>query len=304
MSTTKLRTFLAVARQGSFSAGARALGLSQPTVTTQVQALERDYNVELFHRRGRRIELTAVGRQLLPIAQHLSTLELEAFNLLRDSGKLNRGQLKVGAVGPFHVIEMVDAYRLRYPQIDLSIKVGNSASVLADLENYVTDVGVLAGLHEDPAFSAQLYARHPVVLFAHIEHPLAQFEQIPLTALQGQPLLHRESGSTTRLALEKALLEHEVTPRMVMEIGSREALREAVIRGIGVGAVSEAEFIADPQIRTIRLQGDPVCTETYLYCLAERQNSQVIGSFLALVTQSRGKPAPTVGAGLPRDQTP
>ena len=62
MSTTKLRTFLAVARQGSFSAGARALGLSQPTVTTQIQALERDYNVELFHRRGRRIELTVVGR--------------------------------------------------------------------------------------------------------------------------------------------------------------------------------------------------------------------------------------------------
>ena len=284
MSTTKLRTFLAVARQGSFSAGARALGLSQPTVTTQIQALERDYNVELFHRRGRRIELTVVGRQLLPIAQQLGMLELEAFNLLRDSGKLNRGQLKIGAVGPFHVIEMVDAYRHQYPQIDLSIKVGNSATVLAELEHYVTDVGVLAGLHQDPAFCAQLYARHPVVLFANVDHPLARFDELPLQALQGQPLLHRESGSTTRLALEKALIEQDVTPRVVMEIGSREALREAVIRGIGVGAVSEAEFIADARIRTIRLQGDPVHTETYLYCLAERRNSQVISSFLDLVS--------------------
>ena len=68
MSTAKMRAFLAVARHGSFSAGARALGLSQPTLTTQVQSMERQYNLELFHRRGRRIELSDVGRQLLPIA--------------------------------------------------------------------------------------------------------------------------------------------------------------------------------------------------------------------------------------------
>ena len=205
MSTARLRTFLAVARHASFSAGARAIGLSQPTATTQIQGLEREFNVELFHRRGRRIELTAVGRALLPIAQQMSMLESEATNLLRDSGKLNRGQLKVGAVGPFHVIEMVDLYRRDYPQIDVSIRIGNSASVLADLENYVTDVGVLAGLHDDPAFVAQLYARHPVILFAHVDHPFARQSEVPIQALQGQPLLRREQGSTTRVALEREL---------------------------------------------------------------------------------------------------
>ncbi|MDE1167919.1 MAG: LysR substrate-binding domain-containing protein [Pseudomonas sp.] len=281
MSTTKLRTFLAVARHGSFSAGARALGISQPTATTQIQVLERDYNVELFHRRGRRLELSAAGRQLLPIAQQLGVLELEAFNLLRDCGKLNRGQLKIGAVGPFHVIEMVDAYRSAYPQIDISIRIGNSATVLADLANYVTDVGVLAGLHDDPAFCTHLYASHPVILFVNVDHPLARFDEVPLQALQGQPLLSRETGSTTRLALDKALAEHDVTPRRVMEIGSREALREAVIRGIGLGAVSQAEFIPDPHLKAIRLAGDPVTTHTYLYYLAERGTSQIIASFAA-----------------------
>ncbi len=280
LSTSKLRTFLAVARHGSFSAGARSLGLSQPTATTQIQGLERDYNVELFHRRGRRVELTPVGRQLLPIAQQMGMLELEASNLLRDSGKLNRGQLKIGAVGPFHAIEMVDAYRRDYPQIDISIRIGNSACVLAELENYVTDVGVLAGLHEDPAFSAQLYARHRVILFANVHHPLARHDTLELEALQGQPLLRRESGSTTRVALEKVLDARQISPRIVMEIGSREALREAVIRGIGIGAVSEAEFICDPRIKAIAIAGDPVWTETYLYCLAERRSSQVIASFL------------------------
>lgn len=287
MSTTKLRTFLAVARHGSFSAGARAIGISQPTATTQIQGLERDHNVELFHRRGRRLELSEAGRLLLPIAQQLGVLELEAFNLLRDSGKLNRGQLKIGAVGPFHVIEMVDTYRAEYPQIDIAISIGNSASILSALENYSADVGVLAGLHQDPAFCAQLYAQHPVILFAHVDHPLARHAEVPLQALQGQLFLRRETGSTTRLALEKALAEHQVSPRIVMEIGSREALREAVIRGIGLGAVSAAEFIPDPRIKAIRIQDNPVCTHTYLYYLAERSASQLIGSFVASTQRQR-----------------
>ncbi|SEN52041.1 aminoethylphosphonate catabolism associated LysR family transcriptional regulator [Pseudomonas sp. ok272] len=295
MSTTKLRTFLAVARHGSFSAGARAIGISQPTATTQIQGLEREHNVELFHRRGRRLELSEAGRLLLPIAQQLGVLELEAFNLLRDSGKLNRGQLKIGAVGPFHVIEMVDAYRAAYPQIDIAISIGNSASILTALENYSADVGVLAGLHEDPAFCAQLYAEHPVILFAHVDHPLARHADIPLHALQGQAFLRRERGSTTRLALEKVLAAHEVAPRIVMEIGSREALREAVIRGIGIGAVSEAEFIADPRIKAISIQGEPVCTQTYLYYLAERSASQIIRSFVGASQTPRQDRVPSPG---------
>jgi aminoethylphosphonate catabolism LysR family transcriptional regulator len=279
MSSARLRAFLAVARHGSFSAGARASGLSQPTLTTQVQNLERQHNVELFHRRGRRIELSDVGRQLLPIAQRIAVLELEAHNLLRDSGRLDSGQLKLGAVGPFHVIEMVDNYLQQYPRIDVSIRVGNSAQVLADLEHYVTDIAVLAGRHDDPGLCAVRYARHAIILFAHHEHPLAGRASVRLEELEGQRLLQREPGSTTRLVLERALSKAQVTPRIAMEIGSREALREAVVRGLGLGVVSEAEFIADPRIRTIRIEDDQLYTETYLYCLAERRHSRLISSF-------------------------
>ncbi len=290
MSTAKIRAFLAVARHGSFSAGARALGLSQPTLTTQVQNLERQYNVELFHRKGRRIELSDVGQQLLPIAQRMAVLELEANNLLRDSGRLDSGQLKLGAVGPFHVIEMVDGYRQRYPRIDVSIRVGNSAQVLADLEHCVTDIAVLAGRHDDPSLCAVHYARHAIILFANHNHPLAQRGTIALRDLEDQALLQRETGSTTRLALEHALAAAGVTPRKAMEIGSREALREAVVRGIGIGAVSEAEFIPDPRLRTIRIEGDPVYTETYLYCLAERRNSRLISSFFDIANAVQHTP--------------
>lgn len=280
MTSSQLRAFLAVARHRGFSAAARALGVTQPTLTTQVQALEREHNVELFHRRGRRLELSETAQQLLPIVQNIAELELDALNLLVNSGVLHVGHLRVGAVGPFHVIEMVDAYRARYPKVELSIKLGNSAQSLADLENYVTDVAVLANFTDDARFVSAPYADHALVLFAHVGHPFASRASVCLEELDGQPMLMREQGSTTRLALEKVLQQAGIKPQIVMEIGSREALREAVARGLGLGTVSEAEFIPDPRIRMVRIEGDPASTHTFVYCLAERRDSRLVASFM------------------------
>lgn len=285
MTPSQLRAFLAVARHRGFSAAARALGVSQPTLTTQVQLLEREHNVELFFRRGRRLDLSETAQRLLPIAQNIAELELDALNLLVNSGALHVGHLRIGAVGPFHVIEMVDAYRARYPKVELSIKLGNSAQSLADLENYVTDVAVLASVTDDARFHAVPYADHAVVLFAHRSHPFYKRESIALPELANQPMLMREQGSTTRLALEKAMQHAGVAPQVVMEIGSREALREAVARGLGLGAVSEAEFVPDPRFRMVRIEGDPVATHTYVYCLAERREGRLVGSFMKIAAR-------------------
>lgn len=282
MTPSQLRAFLMVARNNGFSAAARASGMSQPTLTAQVQTLERQHNVELFHRRGRRLELTDTGQQLLPIAQKIAELELDAYNLLYNSGELHTGHLKIGAVGPFHVIEIVDAYRKKFPNIELSIKMGNSAQTLLDLENYVTDIALLASFNDDPRFLATPYSSHPVVVFANINHPLAKKEHVTLADLQGQAMVMREQGSTTRLAVEKALQKANVTPHIVMEIGSREALREAVARGIGLGTVSAAEFISDPRLKLLSIDDTPISTDTYIYCLKDRKDSRLVSSFLTL----------------------
>ncbi|CAA2109959.1 LysR substrate-binding domain-containing protein [Variovorax paradoxus] len=287
MTATRLRAFLSVAQHGSFSAAARAVGLSQPTLTTQVQALERQHNVMLFHRQGHRIELTDVGERLLPIARQIASLELDSYNLLHDSGDLQSGELKIGAVGPFHVIEMVDAYRQRYPRLDVSIRMGNSSAVFKDLEEYAVDIGVLARFHEAPGFSATPYARHALILFVHRDHPFANRGQVRIEELHGQPMLQRESGSSTRRALDEAFARAGVRPKLAMEIGSREAIREAAARGIGIGAVSEAEFIPDARLRTVRIEGDPAETQTYLYCLQIRRESRVLASFFDVALKLR-----------------
>ena len=279
MSTARYRAFIAVAQQGSLSAAARRLGVSQPTISSQIATLERQSQIELFHRQGYRMSLTGAGHKLLTLAQKLLSLESEAEFFLRDSGKLNQGELKIGAVGPFHVIEMVAAYRARHPGMQLSIRMGNSQQVLHDLEHYSTDVAVLAGMYDRPELVMREYARHAIILFAHVEHPFARREQVDITELQGQPLLLRERGSTTRVALETALNAAGVKPQLNLEIGSREAIREAVARGLGVGAVSEAEFIPDARFKPVRIADDPASTTTYLYCMKERSDSLLVRSF-------------------------
>lgn len=283
MSTARYRAFIAVAQQGSLSAAARSLGLSQPTVSSQIATLERQSQIELFHRQGYRMTLSQAGHKLMTLAQKLLALEAETEFFLRDSGQLNQGELKIGAVGPFHVIEMVAAYSARHPGMKLSIRMGNSQQVLQDLENYTTDVAVLAGLHERPELLVREYARHAIILFAHVDHPLSRREQVNIEELNGLPLLLREQGSTTRTAIEKALQAAGVKPRTQLEIGSREAIREAVARGLGIGAVSEAEFIADPRFRAVRIAGDPASTTTYVYCMKERSESLLAGSFLKAI---------------------
>ena len=95
------------------------------------------------------------------------------------------------------------------------------------------------------------------------------------------------SGSSTRRVLDEVLQRAGVRPKLAMEIGSREAIREAAARGIGIGAVSEAEFIPDTRLRTVRIEGDPAVTQTYLYCLQIRRESRVLASFFDVALKLR-----------------
>jgi DNA-binding transcriptional LysR family regulator len=269
MTLVQLRSFIAVVQHGGFTSAARALSISQTTITSQIQALEDEHGVELFHRRGRRVELSAVGMDLLPIARQISGLEADANSMLHDSGTLKHGSLKIGAVGPFHVTEMIESYHALYPHMHLAVTLGNSEAVLRDLNDYACDVGVIASVFDDERY-----------------HGLAAHDTITLDELAAQPLLMREPGSTTRKALETAFNEAGLKPRTAMEIGSREALREAVARGLGVGTVSQSEYVPDERLRPLRIEGDPVSTHIHVCCLRERRDSVLVSSFFKALKRS------------------
>jgi LysR family transcriptional regulator, low CO2-responsive transcriptional regulator len=280
MRHTQLRSFHAVAQRLSFTVAARELGVSQPTITTQVKSLEQEFGVELFVRRGRRIELTETGGGLLDITRRLFADEKEASDYLNETRGLKTGHLRVGAVGPYHVTDMLAAFNARYPGIYVSVTVGNSRETLRDLLDYRTDVAVLAHVDPDGRLVAIPYRRHRVVVMCPADHDFADRRSIRAHDMEGQRLIVREAGSTTRRAFDQAMREKDVRPRVVMEIGSRESIREAVAKGIGLGVVSEKEFIPDSRIRALQVSDADVYTYAHVVHLRERQNARLVRAFL------------------------
>jgi len=297
---TQLRSFHAVARAGGFTGGARLLHISQPTVTTQVRFLEETYGADLFYRRGRTVRLTPLGEQLNELAQRIFALETEAVHLLRDAGELRSGSLRVGAVGPFHVTEMLARFNQRYPGVQVAMRVGNSATVLADLVEYRTDVAVLAQYTDDPRFHSIPYSRHRVVVFAHRDHRFAKRRSIRIAELQDEGMILREEGSTTRKAVDDALRTAKITPRVVMEIGSREAIREAVIMGVGIGVVSEVEYIPHADLRQVPISDSEIYTHAHVVCLKERRETRLVRAFLQIARALRAVRAEGAATRKPR----
>jgi aminoethylphosphonate catabolism LysR family transcriptional regulator len=283
MRLTQLRSFHAVATASSFTRAAERLRVSQPTVTTQVKQLEERYNVELFHRAGRRVRLTEIGERLLQLSHQIFTLEADAVQLLGDAGELRSGHLRVAAVGPSHVTKMLVAFNQRYPGIKISVSTGNSQDVLDRLLDYRADVGVLAQVFPDPRFVSMPFSEHPVVIFSSTEHRFARRRSIRTAELQGEKLILRELGSTTRKSLETALAAAGVEPQVVMEIGSREIIREAVAQGVGVAAVSEVEYVPGPRLHAVRISDAAVRTYAHVVCLAERREMRIVRAFFDVV---------------------
>ncbi|MET4576094.1 LysR substrate-binding domain-containing protein [Ottowia thiooxydans] len=228
-----------------------------------------------------------MGERLASLSRQIFALEAEAVQLLQESGELRTGQVRVAAVGPSHVTRMLVAFNQRYPGIKVSVSTGNSQQVLDRLANYSADVGVLAQVASDERFVSVPYSEHAVTIFCSSEHRFAQRRSIGIAELQGERLILRESGSTTRKAIEAALEVAGVTPEVVMEIASREIIREAVLQNVGVAAVSEVEYVPGPRLRAVRINDAKVRTYAHVVCLAERQDSAVVRAFVQSAQEGR-----------------
>lgn len=280
---THLRSFHAVAENHGFTAAANALNISQPTVTTQVKELEDRYAVELLIRRGRRVELTETGAALFDISRRIMSLHEEAEELLLSSGRLTTGQLRLAAVGPFHATEMVARFLAQYPSIKVSMLLGNSDQTLQRILDLESDVAILAHAIDDPRVYTLPFSTHEVVVFVNDEHPWYARESVKIAELSTQPLILRETGSTTRRAFERAAQEADVVINPLLEIGSREGVWKAVERGLGIGVVADFEFVPHPRLKTIRIADVEVRTEYRLACLLERRHSPKIEAFIGAV---------------------
>jgi DNA-binding transcriptional LysR family regulator len=183
------------------------------------------------------------------------------------------------------VIPLLADFNRRHPGIQLSLSFGNSEKVLQDLFERRSEVAVLADLKVDRRLYALPFRRDRLVVFVARGHAWTRRRSIRLAELAGQRLVLREPGSTTRAIFERAMVAAAVKPSAVLEIGSREAVREAVAAGLGIGAVFESEFSRDPRLHALSVRDADLDAMEYAACLEERRPVRVVRAFFELLRE-------------------
>jgi len=286
MNHSQLRAFHAVASEGSFTRAADALNVTQPTLSGQVKALEDQFGVRLFDRRKRKIELTDIGRNLFDITFRMFSLELEAEQVLTAARGLKRGHLRVGADAPYHSVPFLAAFHRRYPSLRLSMSIGNSEKLLSDLLDQRCDVAIAANVPADPRIFSLPFRQDYLIAFVDRAHPWAGKKQIDLADIAGKRLVLRETSSTTRRTFEAAVAAAGISVGEILEIGSREAIREAVAAGLGIGIVAQSEFGDDVRLKAIEFAGERIRSTEYVACLNDRKATPLVKAFLDIVRDS------------------
>ncbi|MEM7317222.1 MAG: LysR substrate-binding domain-containing protein [Planctomycetota bacterium] len=279
MLRTELRSFQAVATAGGYTAASKVLNVGQPTLTTQIKALEARYEIELFQRKGRRVALTHAGQELFKLTSKIAMHEREVEVLLQSYKGLTTGQLRVAAVSPFHVVDIVTVFREKYPKIEIFINLGNSHETMQRLLDSEADVGIFAWEDEAPHVTLDPYRSHNVAIFVNEDHKFFHRDSISIREIEGEKLILREHGSTTRSAFELAAAKAGVTVNPILEISSREGIWQSVKRGLGIGVVADSEFVSHPDLKWIPFHDVDINTHYFLSYLTDRQDSRLIQAF-------------------------
>lgn len=286
---TGIRAFHYTACYGSITTAAFAMEVSQPTVSAQVKALERQFGVQLFARVGRRLVLTEFGERLYLTTNRLFRLEEEARDLLLEAKGIKRGHIRIGAVGPFNVMKIISAFRRTYSNVFVTLSVGDSADIMDQILNYRCDIGLLVHDAQEEGIVSMPFRRQPLLIFAHRNHPLLGRQPLCLADLDGQDFVMREVGSTTRRVCEELFKERGISVNMVMEIGSRECVREAVANGIGLGVVSDIGYVPDERLRVLDVDDFEAFTHSHLIYRSDSKHSNLIKAFLRIADKVRAE---------------
>jgi len=240
----QLRTFVTVVELGSFSEAARAMGISQPAVTMQIQTLESDVGATLLDRRYRRIDLTEAGRALMPYARRvIGELEDARDEIAALSGTVT-GRLTIAASttpGVYVIPRVLGGFLAANPEVRVTITVHDTAEVIEAVESGHANFGVTGAIVKGAKIDFMPLATDELVAICHPASPLATRSRVALADLAAADWVMREPGSGTRQVAERALAEHGLEPselRVVVELGAGEAIVSAVEGGLGVAMLS------------------------------------------------------------------
>ena len=285
----QLRLLLAVSREGSVSRAAQRLHLTQPTLSAQLRQLAEQVGLPLFERVGRKLHLTAAGRVVLDTAarveQELENLDETLAELRGDV--VGRLRLAVVSTAETFIPRLLGDFRRERPAVEVSLVVLNRDAVIRRLADNLDDLYIMSRPPQAPPVVATPFLSNPLVVVAAAEHPLAGRETLQIEALAAEEFVLREPGSGTRQAAEHFFAAHGLALRPRLELGSNEAVKQAVAGGLGLSLLS-AHALAhavDEGIAVLRVGGTPLPTQWQVVYPAGKRLSPLASAFLEFLRE-------------------
>jgi LysR family transcriptional regulator, low CO2-responsive transcriptional regulator len=297
----QLRLLTAAARGGSFAAAAEACNVTPPAVTMQMRQLEDDVGLPLFERDGRGLRLTTAGKEILAAAEKIDAVLADCAAGLAGLQSLAGGRVAVGVVSTakYFAPQMLAAFARSHPGIDIELVIGNREDTITAFRDGRLDVAVMGRPPEGVEVESALIGDHPQVIIAPPDHPLAQRRAIPPRDIAGETLLMRETGSGTRLLAEQFLGQHGIKPRIGMEIGSNETIKQAVIAGLGIAFISGhtiASEIQDGRLAILDVAGLPEMRQWFVVRLQAKRLMPAAGALRDFLVAEGEHFLPNLGA--------
>ena len=281
----QLEIFEAIARHGSFTRAAEELFLTQPTASMQIKKLTDAVGIPLFEQIGKRIHLTDAGKALQLTCRDIFG-SLNNFEMLvSDMQGLKQGKLRLAVVttAKYFAPRLLGPFCKQYPGIDVSLKVSNRERILERLSDNLDDLYILGQPPENLDVEYEPFLDNPLVVLAPGTHPLAAKKNIPLKQIAQEPFIMREPGSGTRMAVERLFHKYNIELNMRMELGSNEAIKQAIVGGLGVSVLSRHTLALDAamgQLATLDVEHFPIERHWYAVHLKDKQPTIVAKTFL------------------------
>jgi DNA-binding transcriptional LysR family regulator len=273
-----LDTFACAAERSNFTAAARELGLSQAAVSQRVQALERELGAPLFRRVGGRVEITDVGRRLHEYARRILDLHREARHGVTGKEVPVTGELAIAAssVPGEHLLPaLLATFGAKHPLVRVQAAVRDSAAAIGLVESGEVSVGLVGRRTDGAGLEFRHLASDRVVVVVPPGHALAEKKRVTLARLAAHPLVLRETGSGLRHCFEAALMRAGRSLsdlRVALELGSNEAIKEAVRRGVGVAVLSTLAVRKDVAAgRLLALEVDGIGCDREMFVVTDRR---------------------------------
>lgn len=280
----QLRLFAAVIEHGGFTAAAKALHLTQPAVSMQVKELEEACGLPLFEKLGRRVDLTEAGRELATCVAGITAQLRETQEHLDALRGLKKGTLKLGAVSTakYFAPALLAEFQRLYPDTSVRLVVSNREDIVRHLENNEVDLVLMGRPPKEVATDATSFAKHPLIIIAAPDHPLAQRRRIRLATVAQENFLLREPGSGTRAAMEALFASRNLAFKASMEMSSNETIKQAVMAGMGLAFISSHTVgleLTARRLVALDVVGLPVMKSWFVLCLAKKRPPPIAAAF-------------------------